>query len=85
MIAQEDAEHGRVLLASPMKGYFCWTGTEWWECDQVGYMLYMLDLGPRKVIFGTNAANGVYRAAVARAVADEYLPPKTAMRAGEQC
>jgi hypothetical protein len=85
VIAQENHAHGRVILASPFKGYFCWSGAEWWECDAFGFMQYMLAKGERKVVFGTNAYDAVYNAAVARAVADDYLPRKSAMRQGESC
>jgi len=85
VVAQENRAHGRVILASPWKGYFCWTGEEWWECDAMGYALYMLQPGERKVLFGTNAPDEIYNAAVARAVADDYLPRKTAIRATERC
>lgn len=49
-IAQEDKNVGFVSFCG--RDYYHWDEGRWWRADQIGFLLYMMKPGWKKVLFG---------------------------------
>ena len=56
----------------------------WWGCNDTGLLLYLLDPGPRKVIFGTQISRREFDMIFGKASQDPDFPEKTSYASGER-
>ncbi len=75
-IAQSHPDVGRTINCK--EHYYWWTGERWLGGDQFGLFDYLVENGPRKVIFGRVLDNDNFRKVMQQLIADDYLPPKSA-------
>jgi len=54
VIAQEDRDHNFTAISGD--DYYCWDnkggGYKWWGADHIGFILYLMKPGFKKVLFG---------------------------------
>lgn len=79
VVAQEDEDHGKILLTSD--DYYWWDGErESWFCgDRFGLYDYLCRPGWKKVLFGRTLTDEEYEEVHSRAIGDDFLPDKSAM------
>lgn len=77
VIVERDPDSGRRLVAE--KDYFVWDGknARWWAVDEMGMHDYLIQPGPRRVLFGRTVPNEEWYAVCRRANADPDFPART--------
>lgn len=80
IIAQEHKDVGKFLLG---KNDYYWWDSGWSGGDIFGLFDYLLDSGPKKVIFGRTVDSDLYNDIGKTALSDTYLPFKTGKIIGE--
>jgi hypothetical protein len=82
VIAQEDPDTGQTFARS--SDYYWWTDAGWHSGDWFGLFDYLVEPGPKKVLFGRTIGNREYEAILQKALNNTYLPPKSAWRPNER-
>jgi hypothetical protein len=83
MIAVDDPEHGWYLCRSDNYYWYLPATNEWQGGDIFGLFDYLIEPGPKKVLFGRTCSNDEFADCLTRALNDPDLPQKTAWRPHE--
>lgn len=84
VVACEDATVGRILVYGHSFYFWYPEHERWWAGNLLGLVNYLTKPGPRRVLIGEEVPNPKWDAAIERASADDYLPPKTAFHPAEK-
>lgn len=82
MVAVADPEHGWYLCRGT-DFYWLLDNGGWRGGDIFGLWDYLIEPGPRKVLFGRSVTHDEFEAILLRALNDPEMPQKTAWREGE--
>jgi hypothetical protein len=84
MIANSNDRHGWALCRS--NDYYWWLPEDdaWQGGDIFGLWDYLIEPGPKKVLFGRTVSNAEFEAVLMRAHDDPDIPQKTGWMPGER-
>lgn len=83
MVAVSDPEHGWYLCRSNDFYWYLADTDTWQGGDHFGLWDYLIEPGPKKVLFGRTIGNAEFEAILVRAYNDPEIPQKTGWRPGE--
>lgn len=81
VIAIEDSNVGKTFVGK--EDMYWYKDGRWFGGDMFGLYDYLIDNGPRKVIFGRVLDNDNFKKIMKLAIEDNYLPTKSARVTGE--
>jgi hypothetical protein len=84
MIAVDDHEHGWYLCRSDNFYWYLPDSDTWQGGDIFGLWDYLIEPGPKKVLFGRTCTNDEFAAVLNLALNDPDIPQKTAWRPRER-
>jgi len=81
-IVQIDNLHGRRVVAGD--DFYVWKDTSWYGTDLIGMFQYLMNDGPRRVLYGVMVHEEQWQSIMRLANNDSDFPKRTAYGRGER-
>lgn len=84
VIAEADADTGQTFVRSSDYYWYQPDADLWQGGDWFGLFDYLIEPGPKRVLFGRTIGNRDYERILIAALDNDYLPPKSAWQPNER-